>query len=74
MLWEELEKDLRWIERFPGKRSFLSFFFFLIHLIAVLSSSEAIDKALVDGKQDLEMLKRQATIGQMYPAAMSVME
>jgi len=39
-----------------------------------LSSSEAVDKALVDGKQDLEMLKRQATIGQMYPAAMSVME
>ena len=32
------------------------------------------NEALEGGKQDLALLQRQATIGQMYPASKSVME
>eukprot|EP00814_Leptocylindrus_danicus_P005345 CAMPEP_0116018874 /NCGR_PEP_ID=MMETSP0321-20121206/8899_1 /TAXON_ID=163516 /ORGANISM="Leptocylindrus danicus var. danicus, Strain B650" /LENGTH=83 /DNA_ID=CAMNT_0003489333 /DNA_START=167 /DNA_END=418 /DNA_ORIENTATION=+ len=33
-----------------------------------------INAAIEDGKRQLDMLKRQSTIGQMYPGATSVME
>jgi hypothetical protein len=48
-------------------------YFMIVAFLTILYREEA-DTAMIYGQEQLEILKRQAVMGQMYPTARSVME
>jgi hypothetical protein len=50
---------------------FISFFAYLVHLPPRREEAAA---AIIDGEEQLKVLKRQVVLGKLYPSSRSVME